>query len=62
MCIWNSHGHFLKALTKWYECSPPPLQAEAFGLKEGIFWLGELGLSKVQIEIVVECIIDRTKN
>lgn len=26
MCIWNAQGDFLKALTKWFEFHPIPLQ------------------------------------
>ena len=52
-------------MAKWYEF-PSPLEAEAFGFKEAILWLGELGLSKVQIELdyklLVEEIVDKTKN
>ncbi|MCI44199.1 hypothetical protein A2U01_0065438, partial [Trifolium medium] len=29
--------------------SPPPLEAEAYALKEALIWLGELGLSRVDI-------------
>lgn len=66
MCIRNSQGLFIKALSRWFECTPPPLEAEALGLKEAILWLGELGLSNVLIELdcklVVDSIVDGTKN
>jgi ribonuclease HI len=56
----------VKALTKWFECYPSPLEAEALGLRGAISWLGELGLSVVQIELdcklVVEGIMDKSNN
>jgi len=64
--IWNAQGHYVKALTKRFEYFPTPLEAEALGLREGITWLGELGLSMVQIEpdykLVVEAIMDTSNN
>ena len=58
MCIRNTQGRFVKALTKWFECYPSPLEV--------ISWLGELGLSMVQIELdcklVVEGIMDKSNN
>jgi len=66
MCLRNAHDHFLKALTKWYDYIPSPLEAETLGLKEAMLWLVELGLSNVKIELdcklVVDCIVDRFKN
>jgi len=66
MCIRNSHGHFIKAQSKWYEGLPTPLEAEALGLRDAILWLGDLGLSKVHIELdrklVVDNIVDSSKN
>jgi len=66
MCIRNTQGQFVKALTKWFGCYPSPLEAEALGLREAISWLGELGLSMVQIELdcklVVEDIMDKSNN
>jgi len=66
MCIQDSHGNFIKASTKWYDGVPPPSEAEAMGLREAILWLGQLGLSKVQIELdgklVVDNILNRTNN
>jgi ribonuclease HI len=66
MCIRDSHGNFIKASIKWYDGVPPPSEAEAMGLKDAILWLGQLGLSKVQIELdcklVVESILDRTNS
>jgi len=45
---------------------PPPLEAEALGLKEAILWHSELGLSNVHIELdcklVTDSIVDRTNN
>ena len=32
MCIRNAQGHFFKALTKWFDYYPTPLEAEALGL------------------------------
>jgi hypothetical protein len=71
-CEKTNHGAgqhqtwFLKALTKWCDYIPSPLEAETLGLKEVMLWLVELGLSKVQIELdcklVVDCIVDRSKN
>ncbi|AES70895.1 hypothetical protein MTR_3g064620 [Medicago truncatula] len=29
MFLRNHQGHFIKALTKWYEGTPPPHEAEA---------------------------------
>ena len=66
MCIRDSHGNFIKASKKWHDGVPPPSQAEAMGLRDAILWLGQLGLSKVQIELdsklVVESILDRTNS
>jgi hypothetical protein len=66
MCIWNSRRHFLKAVTCWHEGSSPPQEAEAIGLRDAIFWLGRLGLSKVFIELdcklVIDSIVDRKTN
>jgi len=66
MCIRNHYGHFIKALTKWYDGVPPPSEAEALGLRDAILWLGQLELSRVQIELdcklVVDSIVDRTNN
>lgn len=52
ICIRNAQGHSVKSLTKRFEYFPTPLEAEALGLREGITWLGELGLSMMQIEPV----------
>lgn len=66
MCIRNSQGRFIKALSRWFECTPRPLEAEALGLKEAILWLSELGLSNVLIgldcKLLVDGIVDGTKN
>jgi hypothetical protein len=66
MCIRNSEGSFIKALSRWFECTPPPLEAKALSLKEAILRLGELSLSNVLIELdcklVVDDIVDGTKN
>lgn len=66
MCIRNSRGHFIKALSKWYEGTPPPLEAEALGLRDAILWLGQMGLSKVHIELdcrlMVDSIVDGSIN
>jgi len=66
MCIRDSHGNIIKASTKWYDGVPSPSEAEAMGLREAILWLGQLGLSKVRIELdrklVVDSIFDRTNN
>ncbi|RHN48105.1 hypothetical protein MtrunA17_Chr7g0260151 [Medicago truncatula] len=51
MCLRNHQGHFIKALTKWYEGTPPPQEAEALGLRDAIIWLGHLGMSKVHTEL-----------
>jgi ribonuclease HI len=61
MCLRNSRGYFIKALTKWYESVPPrspPLGAEALGLRDAISWLGQLGLSKVHIELDCKLVVD----
>jgi hypothetical protein len=36
MCIWNDQGRFMKAKTMWFDGNPPPMEAEACALKEGI--------------------------
>jgi hypothetical protein len=35
-CIWNDQGRFMKAKTMWFYGNPPPMEAEACALKEGI--------------------------
>jgi len=66
MCLRNSQGHFIKALTKWYNGIPPAQEAEATGLRDANLWLGHLGLSKVHIELdcklVVDGIVDSSNN
>jgi len=66
MCIRNSHSHFIKAQPKWYEGVPSPSEAEALDLRDAILWFGNLGLSKVHIELdcklVVDIIVDSFKN
>ncbi|PNX71221.1 hypothetical protein L195_g027094 [Trifolium pratense] len=51
MCIRGTQGIFMKAKTMIFYGSPPPLEAEAYALKEALIWLGELGLSRVDIEL-----------
>jgi len=58
MCIRNSQGHFIRALTKWLNGSHPLVEAEAIGLREAIIWLGELGLSRVLIELDCKLVVD----
>jgi len=66
MCLRNSRGRFIKALSKWYDSIPTPLEAEALSLRDAIYWLGQLDLSKVHIELdcklVVDSIVDRSIN
>jgi len=57
MCILNAQGHFFKALTKWFDYYPTPLEAEALGLREAIVCLGELGLSMVPIELDCKLVV-----
>ncbi|GAU36460.1 hypothetical protein TSUD_166260 [Trifolium subterraneum] len=47
MCIRGAHGTFVKARTMVFEGTPPPLEAEAYALKEALIWLEELGISRV---------------
>jgi hypothetical protein len=66
ICIRGAQGIFIKAKTIHFEGSPPPMEAEAYALKEAIIWLGELGLSRVDIELdclpVVQAINDKSSN
>lgn len=66
MCIRRSRGHFIKVQSKWYEGFPSPSEAEALGLRDAILWFGNLGLSKVHVELycklVVDNIVDNSKN
>jgi hypothetical protein len=63
MCVRNYKGHFLKATTFWHDGCPPPQEVEAIGLRDAIYCLGRLGLSKVLIELdcklVVDSIVDK---
>ncbi|MCI35629.1 60S ribosomal protein L23, partial [Trifolium medium] len=47
MCIRNDQGRFVKARTTWFHGNPPPMEAEAWALREAITWLVELELSRV---------------
>ncbi|MCH92813.1 60S ribosomal protein L23 [Trifolium medium] len=49
MCIRNDRGMFVRARTKWLHGCPPPVEAEAWALKEAITWMGELEISRVVI-------------
>jgi ribonuclease HI len=51
MCIRGAHGTYVKARTMVFEGTPPPLEAEAYALKEALIWLEELGISRVVIEL-----------
>jgi len=66
MCIRDYRSHFVKAETTWFNGVPTPMEAEAWGLKEAILWLGEMGMSNVSIELdcklVSEGILDRSTN
>lgn len=65
-CIRDYRGHFVKALTAWFDGVPTPMEAEAWGLKEAILWLGGMGTPNVSIELdcklVTEDILDRSTN
>ena len=56
----------MKAKTVCLEGNSSPMEAEAWGLKETIIWFGNLGISKVSIELdcklVVDDIFDSTNN
>jgi len=56
MCLRNSRGYFIKALTKWNESVPP--RSQALGIRDAISWLGQLGLSKVHIELDCKLVVD----
>jgi hypothetical protein len=45
----------VKAKTMWFHGTPPPQEAEASALREGILWLGELEYSRVVIELDFPC-------
>jgi ribonuclease HI len=62
MCIRNNQGRFVKAKTMWFDGNPPPKEAEACALKEGISWLGELEFSKVVIELDCMLVVNAIKN
>jgi ribonuclease HI len=62
MCIRNDQGRFVKAKTMWFDGNPPPKEAEACALKEGISWLGELEFSKVVIELDCMLVVNAIKN
>ncbi|MCH86239.1 60S ribosomal protein L23, partial [Trifolium medium] len=47
MCIRGAHGSFVKVGTMVIEGTPPPLEAEAYALKEALIWLEEIGISRV---------------
>jgi hypothetical protein len=36
MCIRNDQGRFVKARTMWFHGNPPPMEAEAWALREAI--------------------------
>ncbi|PNX88309.1 60S ribosomal protein l23 [Trifolium pratense] len=55
MCIRNDRGMFVRARTKWSHGCPPPVEAEAWVLKEVITWMGELEISRVVIEL--DCLL-----
>ncbi|PNX55505.1 60S ribosomal protein l23, partial [Trifolium pratense] len=44
------------------EGSPPPMEAEAHALKVAILWLGELGLSNVDIELDCLLLVEAINN
>ncbi|MCH79659.1 hypothetical protein A2U01_0000412 [Trifolium medium] len=52
MCLRNDTGQFVKAKTRLMEGTPPPLEAEAMGLREALNWLCEMEALKVSYILV----------
>lgn len=48
----------MKALPEWFKCCPTSSEAEALRLREVIFWVGEIGLSMLQIELYYKLVVD----
>ncbi|MCI21856.1 60S ribosomal protein L23, partial [Trifolium medium] len=58
MCVIDDKGNFIRARTLWKHGSLLPHELEAWGLKEAIIWLRELGFVNVVIEIDCKLMVD----
>jgi len=58
MCIHDFGDYFIKAWTTWYDGVATPMEAEALGLKKLFFWLAELEMSSVSIQLDCKLVID----
>ncbi|MCI94861.1 hypothetical protein A2U01_0116159, partial [Trifolium medium] len=54
----DDQGRFIKARTIWYDGLPSPTEEEAIGLREAISWLGDMGESKMSIELDCKLVVD----
>jgi hypothetical protein len=58
MCIMNSRGPFINALTKWYQSIPRPFEGDAWGLRDVILWLSLFSLLNKFIELDYKLVVD----
>jgi len=62
MCLGGDNGEYIATKTIWFQGIPHPQEAEAYGLKEAIIWLGNRGLPTVSIEFDSKQVADGISN
>jgi ribonuclease HI len=58
MFLRDDKDNFIRAQILWRYGNPLPHEAEAWGLKAGIFWLRNFGYSSVVIELDCKLVVD----